>query len=77
MIHSKEIFSIKMPIAGPFMNRIATNRFYDIHYFSLHRVDKTPNRDHCFHITFPDYWRQQDIIGIINFQNYYFAILHN
>ena len=60
---SKEIFSIEMPIAAPFMNRIATNRFYDIHYISLHRNDKTPNREHCYHVSFPDYWRKQDIIS--------------
>ena len=59
----KEIFSIEMPIAAPFMNRIATNRFYDIHYISLHRNDKTPNREHCYHVLFPDYWRKQDIIS--------------
>ena len=52
-----------MPIAAPFMNRIATNRFYDIHYISLHRNDKTPNREHCYHVSFPDYWRKQDIIS--------------
>ena len=48
------------------MNRIATNRFYDIHYISLHRNDKTPNREHCYHVLFPDYWRKQDIISECN-----------
>lgn len=67
MAKSQEIFSIKMPIAVPFMNRLATIRFYDINYISLHRTDKTPNRDHCFHVTFPDFWRQQDIINAFTY----------
>jgi len=64
---SKDIFSLEMPIAAPFMNRIATNRFYDIHYISLHRNDKTPNREHCYHVSFPDYWRKQDIINAFSY----------
>ena len=43
--YKKEIFSIEMPIAAPFMNRIATNRFYDIHYIPWYTIDFIPSFD--------------------------------
>jgi len=60
---SKTPFSLSLPISNPFRNRIAANRSYDIQHVSLDKIDKTPKRDHCFHITFPARWRQTDIYG--------------
>lgn len=61
---TKEIFNIDLPIAGPFLNRISTNRFYDIHHITMSKpADKLPNRNHCFHVQCPEDWVTNDIYG--------------
>ena len=58
---SKQPLSLDLPIAAPFRNRISNNSSYDIIHVSLDRRDKTPKRENCFHIKFPEEWRQSDI----------------
>ena len=58
---TKDIFHIDLPIAKPFMNKIATNGFYDIHHLALDKSQKVPKREHCFHVKMPEHWRISDV----------------
>jgi len=60
---TKDIFCIDLPIAKPFLNKIAANGFYDIHHLALDKSQKVPKRDHCFHVKMPEHWRIGDVQG--------------
>lgn len=49
---------------APFVNKINMHRILDIPYLDLAAPDLEPNRDHVFHISFPDEWKTPDILNL-------------
>ncbi|XP_055310617.1 poly(A)-specific ribonuclease PARN-like isoform X2 [Sitodiplosis mosellana] len=47
----------------PLLNKIFVMRLTDIYYIDLTGTEPKPNREHVFHVTFPETWAQTDIIN--------------
>ncbi|XP_055608028.1 poly(A)-specific ribonuclease PARN-like [Uranotaenia lowii] len=58
----------KDPILKSYLNRIFLLRLAEVNYIYIHGKEPTFSRDHIFYITFPEQWRQSDIVN--RFRNY-------
>ncbi|XP_031620480.1 poly(A)-specific ribonuclease PARN-like isoform X2 [Contarinia nasturtii] len=56
-------FSAKATQLRHLVNKIFVMRLTDIFFIDLTGAEPTPNRDHVFHVIFPESWTQTDLIN--------------